>query len=38
MERKYSDVTWASVEMNYRDSITVWHTGKDGIPRYEFRY
>jgi hypothetical protein len=32
-----SEVTWSSVEMYYRDSNTVWHTDKNGIPRYEFR-
>ena len=32
-----SEVTWSSVEMNYRECNTVWCTSKNGIPRYEFR-
>lgn len=32
-----SEVTWSSTEMNYREYNTVWHTDKNGIPRYEFK-
>ena len=31
-----SEVTWASLEAYHRDSKTIWHTDKNGIPRYEF--
>lgn len=32
-----SEVTWSSVEMYHRDCNTMWHTDKNGIPRYEFK-